>query len=153
MDNTDATREKNKLNRPVVSVRRIETFSAAHRLHNAKFSDEKNREIFGKCNNPNGHGHNYTVEVTLEGTVDEDTGMVINLVDLKQYIGDVLKTLDHKNLDLDVEYFKNVVSTAENIVVYIWEKMAEKLPDARLLKELTLHETGKNVVVYRGQMT
>lgn len=138
--------------RPIVRVKRIETFSAAHRLYNTKFSDEKNMEIFGKCANKNGHGHNYTVEVILEGPVDRDTGMVVNLVELKEYIGDVLKQLDHKNLDLDVEYFKNVVSTAENIAVYIWEKMVEKLPDSSLLKEVKLQETNKNSVVYRGQM-
>lgn len=137
--------------RPVVSITRTECFNAAHRLHNDKFSDEKNKEIFGKCNNKNGHGHNYTVEISLEGPVDPDTGMVVNLITVKDCIQNILKELDHKNLDLDVEYFKNVVSSAENIAIYIWDKMAETLPDASLLKEVKLHETSKNVVVYRGK--
>lgn len=151
MDKEGTPLEENK-KIPVVSVKRIETFSAAHRLYNAKFSDEKNMEIFGKCGNKNGHGHNYTVEVTLEGPVDQDTGMVMNLVAVKEYLQDILKKVDHKNLDVEVEYFKNIVSSAENIAVYIWEKMAEKLPDTSLLKEVKLHETNKNSVMYKGQL-
>lgn len=137
---------------PIVSVTRVESFNAAHRLHNPLFSDDKNKEIFGKCNNKNGHGHNYTVQVTVEGPVDQDTGMVINLVSLKDDIQRVISELDHKNLDLDVEYFKNVVSSSENIVVYIWDKLAESLPGG-LLKEVKLYETSKNIAVYRGKMT
>lgn len=137
--------------RPIVSVTRREGFNAAHRLHNNKLSDQENREIFGKCNNKNGHGHNYFVEITVEGPVDPDTGMVLNLTGLKRDIQRIIEGLDHKNLDLDVEYFKNVVSSAENIAVYFWDKLNPTVP-AGLLKEVKLYETSKNIAVYRGKM-
>lgn len=105
---------------PMVRLSRRETFSASHRLHNSGLSDEENQQIYSKCNNPNGHGHNYVVYVVLQGPIDKRTGMVYNLTDMKREIGKVLgiystvsvsilhtlDTLDHKNLDLDVEYFK-----------------------------------------------
>lgn len=91
---------------PIVSLCRRETFSASHRLHNPELSDEENLQIYSKCNNPNGHGHNYVVYLVLKGPVEETTGMVYNLADLKKELGNVLDTLDHKNLDLDVEYFR-----------------------------------------------
>ncbi|EGD79842.1 6-pyruvoyl tetrahydrobiopterin synthase, variant [Salpingoeca rosetta] len=100
---------------PVCYISRVESFSACHRLHSIHLSDEENKRIFGKCNNPNGHGHNYKVEVTLRGSVDPKTGMVINLVDLKQYMKKaIMDTMDHKHLDLDVPYFKHVVSFPSN---------------------------------------
>ena len=101
---------------PVVYISRAESFSACHRLHSKELSDEENQTMFGKCNNPNGHGHNYKVEVIVRGGVHPITGMVINLTDLKKYIHEaVMEPMDHKNLDLDVEYFRDTVSTAENI--------------------------------------
>ena len=85
-------------------------------------SNEENLKLFGKCNNPNGHGHNYKVVVTVHGEVDPVTGMVMNLTDLKEYIEEaIMKPLDHKNLDLDVLYFTDIVSTTENVAVYIWK--------------------------------
>ncbi|CAH1796418.1 unnamed protein product [Owenia fusiformis] len=129
---------------PVVYISRSETFSACHRLHSPLLSDEENRNIFGKCNNVNGHGHNYKVEVILKGKVDPVTGMVLNLVDLKQYINKgVMDVLDHKNIDKDVPYFKSRVSTAENIAVFIWSQLKKLLPEG-LLYEVKLYETEKN---------
>ncbi|XP_037610494.1 6-pyruvoyl tetrahydrobiopterin synthase isoform X2 [Sebastes umbrosus] len=113
-------------------ITRIQNFSACHRLHSVHLSDEDNQRVYGKCNNPNGHGHNYNVEVTVRGK-------------------DVIMTpLDHKNLDKDVPYFSTVVSTTENLAVYIWDNMVKVLPPD-LLYEIKIHETDKNVVVYRGE--
>ncbi|XP_064608752.1 6-pyruvoyl tetrahydrobiopterin synthase-like [Liolophura sinensis] len=139
--------------RPVVFVSRTESFSACHRLHSQKLSEKDNVDIFGKCNNPNGHGHNYKVEVIVRGPVDPITGMVINLVDLKAYIEKaIMSVLDHKNLDKDVPYFKDVVSTTENLAVFIWHQLTMLLPTG-LLYEVKIHETDKNVVFYRGDVT
>lgn len=91
---------------PKVRLCRTEHFSAAHRLHNPRWSVEENEHIYGKCNNPNGHGHNYAWKVVLEGNVDPQTGMVYNLSDLKREMADVLLKVDHKNLDLDVDHFR-----------------------------------------------
>merc|ERR1711976_1044735 len=92
-------------------------------------SSEDNKTIFGKCNNPNGHGHNCVVEVTVKGPVDHDTGMVMNLTDVKKIINEsVMKPLDHKNLDKDVPYFNQVVSTTENVAVFIWLQIKDELP-------------------------
>ncbi|TRY85007.1 hypothetical protein DNTS_016184 [Danionella cerebrum] len=114
-------------------------------------SDEENRRIFGKCNNPNGHGHNYRVEVTVRGKIDAETGMVMNISDLKDYIEEaIVKPLDHKNLDLDVPYFSHVVSTTENLSVFIWESLTALMPPDSL-HEIKVYETEKNIVVYRGE--
>ncbi|XP_070783198.1 6-pyruvoyl tetrahydrobiopterin synthase [Enoplosus armatus] len=132
-------------------ITRVESFSASHRLHSIHLSDEENKRVYGKCNNPNGHGHNYKVEVTVHGKIDRLTGMVMNLTDLKKCIEDVIMTtLDHKNLDKDVPYFANVVSTTENVAVYIWDNMVKALPP-NLLYEIKIHESDKNIVVYRGE--
>uniref|UniRef100_A0A3B3RDP7 6-pyruvoyl tetrahydrobiopterin synthase n=1 Tax=Paramormyrops kingsleyae TaxID=1676925 RepID=A0A3B3RDP7_9TELE len=126
-------------------ITRVESFSACHRLHNKSLSDEENKKIFGKCNNPHGHGHNY------KGQIDHVTGMVMNLTDLKRYIEEaVMIPLDHKNLDKEVPYFENVVSTTENLAVYIWDRLLKLLPPG-LLYEIKIHETDKNIVVYRGE--
>ncbi|XP_019938285.1 6-pyruvoyl tetrahydrobiopterin synthase [Paralichthys olivaceus] len=132
-------------------ITRIQSFSACHRLHSIHLSDEENRKVYGKCNNPHGHGHNYKVEVTVRGKIDRVTGMVMNLTDLKRCIEDVIMTpLDHKNLDKDVPYFANVVSTTENLAVYIWDNMVKALLP-NLLYEIKIHETDKNIVIYRGE--
>ncbi|XP_016095064.1 6-pyruvoyl tetrahydrobiopterin synthase [Sinocyclocheilus grahami] len=132
-------------------ITRVQSFSACHRLHSKSLSDEENKRIFGKCNNPNGHGHNYTVEVTVRGKIDRNTGMVMNLTDLKEYIEEaIMKPLDHKNLDLDVPYFADVVSTTENLSVFIWDSMVKLLPPGSLY-EIKIYETDKNIVVYRGE--
>ncbi|XP_059386098.1 6-pyruvoyl tetrahydrobiopterin synthase-like [Carassius carassius] len=131
-------------------ITRVQSFSACHRLHSKSLSDEENKRIFGKCNNPNGHGHNYTVEVTVRGKIDKKTGMVMNLTDLKEFIEEaIMKPLDHKNMDLDVPYFADVVSTTENLSVFIWESLEKLLPPDSL-HEIKIYETDKNIVVYRG---
>eukprot|EP00164_Ancoracysta_twista_P012713 GFYU01020042.1.p1 GENE.GFYU01020042.1~~GFYU01020042.1.p1 ORF type:complete len:142 (-),score=17.21 GFYU01020042.1:203-628(-) len=136
---------------PTCQIVRRETFSSSHRLHSHQLSDEQNKEVFGKCNNPNGHGHNYTVEVTIKGEIDPVTGMVMNLVDLKKAIWDTIGELDHHHIDLDVEYFitNKVVSTAENIAVYIYDQLTKRLPEHHVYK-IKLWESEKNVVVYKG---
>ncbi|XP_072339185.1 6-pyruvoyl tetrahydrobiopterin synthase isoform X2 [Scyliorhinus torazame] len=94
----------------MVMVTRVESFSAAHQLHSNCLNAEENKRIYGKCNNPNGHGHNYKVEVTVRGEVNPLTGMVINITELKEHMQEaIIKPLDHKNLDKDVPYFTNVV--------------------------------------------
>jgi 6-pyruvoyltetrahydropterin/6-carboxytetrahydropterin synthase len=124
-------------------------FSAAHRLHAPELSEDQNRAIFGKCNNPNGHGHNYTLEVTVGGAVDDSTGMVIDLVELDRKVRGVLDALDHRHLDREVAGFKRQTSTAENIVVYLWDELAPRLEGG--LTHLKLWETKNNVFEYSGQ--
>lgn len=131
-------------------VTRRMTFSAGHRLHNDALSAEENKLVFGKCNNPNGHGHNFTVEVTVAGEIDQRTGMVYNLRDLKTVMAEVIEQgLDHKNLNLDVPALKGIIPTAENLAVVIWNQLSERLP-AGLLDEVKLIETENNFVSYRG---
>jgi 6-pyruvoyltetrahydropterin/6-carboxytetrahydropterin synthase len=131
-------------------VTRRMTFSAGHRLHNDALSAEENKRIFGKCNNPNGHGHNFTVEVTVAGEIDARTGMVYNLRDLKKIMEEVIENgLDHKNLNLDVPELKGVIPTAENLAAAIWRMLAGRLPPG-LLQEVKLVETENNFVSFRG---
>lgn len=121
-------------------------FSSPH------LSDTDNKEIFGKCNNYNGHGHNYKVEVTVRGPVSKTTGMVMNLSDLKKYMNTaIMDNLDHKNLDKDVEYFKTNISTTENVAIYIWDQLKSILPEPNLLHEVKIYETDKNIVTYKGE--
>ncbi|KAI5282507.1 6-pyruvoyl tetrahydrobiopterin synthase isoform X2 [Manis pentadactyla] len=132
-------------------VTRLVSFSATHRLHSKSLSNQENLRLFGKCNNPNGHGHNYKVEVTVHGEIDPVTGMVMNLTDLKKHMEEaIMKPLDHKNLDLDVPYFTDTVSTTENVAVYIWENLQKLLPVGVLYK-VKVYETDNNSVVYKGQ--
>ena len=134
----------------IASITRRLTFSAAHRLHSEKLSPAENRRVFGKCNHPNGHGHNYTVEVTVAGPIDATTGMVYNLTDLKQVMSDVIEhDIDHKNLNVDVPAFKNLNPTAENIAAVLWGLLEKRLPKG-LLKEVRLIETENNFVSYKG---
>lgn len=130
------------------AVIRKEHFNAAHRLYNQAWSDEKNQEIFGKCNNPNYHGHNYDLLVKLSGYPDPETGYVFDLKILSDIIKEfVLDIFDHKNLNLDVEYFNNLNPTAENIAVVIYDILREKLDEKFDLK-ITLFETERNYVEY-----
>lgn len=131
-------------------VTRRMTFAAGHRLHNEALSAEENRRLYGKCNNPNGHGHNFVVEVTVAGEIDPRTGMVFNLRDLKKVMAEVIEEgLDHKNLNLDVPAFKGVIPTAENIAAVLWRLLRERLPQGAL-HEVRLIETENNSVSYRG---
>ncbi len=136
---------------PVVYLTRRAQFNAAHRLHSADLSDEENRQVFGKCNNLYGHGHNYVLEVTIKGEVDPRTGMVINLTDLKAAIEEaIIKPMDHKHLNFDVPIFRDLNPTAENMAVVFWQ-LLEKQLGSDLLFEVKLHETENNLVVYRGE--
>jgi len=136
---------------PTVYLSRRAVFSSSHRLHSEHLSDEENHRLFGKCNNPRGHGHNYTVEVVVKGEVDPRTGIVMNLTDLKRAIDEtVMRELDHRNLNEDVPAFRGVNPTAEMIAVTIW-KMIEPRIGGASLHEIRLHETENNVVVYRGE--
>jgi 6-pyruvoyltetrahydropterin/6-carboxytetrahydropterin synthase len=133
-----------------VTVSRKAQFNAAHRLFNPAWSDEKNDEVFGKCNNPNYHGHNYVLTVSVKGTIDPETGYVIDMKDLKMLILDhVEKPFDHRNLNLDTPEFKNLNPTAENIAVVIWHKLRPHLK-AELELKVTLHETERNFVEFEG---
>ncbi len=129
-----------------ITVSRKAHFNAAHRLHNPHWSDEKNQTIFGLCNNPNYHGHNYDLIVSVKGELDPDTGYVIDTKILKDLIKiHVEEPFDHKNLNLDTEEFSNLNPTAENIAAVIWNKMRAALPEALDLK-ITLYETERNFV-------
>ncbi len=133
-----------------VSVTRQVHFSAAHRLHNAAREPAWNEKTFGACNNPNFHGHNYELEVTVSGEIDPTTGFVIDLVVLKRLVDEnVVSVLDHKNLNLDVPWFAKHIPTAENIAVFCWEQLATRLPAGRLAN-IRLWETPRNYVDYQG---
>lgn len=132
-------------------VTRREHFSAAHRLYNPSWSDEQNDRVFGKCNNPAGHGHNYYVEVTVAGEVDPETGYVVDLKELKRVIhAHVIDKLDHRNLNTDVDFLSGVNPTAENIAIGIWNQLVDRMPQGKLY-QIRLYETEKNIVDYRGE--
>ncbi len=134
-----------------VTVSRKAHFNAAHRLYRKDWSDEQNEVIFGKCNNPNYHGHNYEIIASVTGEINKDTGYVIDVKFLKNIIKEeVEEAFDHKNLNLDVKEFKILNPTAENIVVVIYNKIKEKL-DPKLDLEVTLYETPRNFVTYSGK--
>jgi 6-pyruvoyltetrahydropterin/6-carboxytetrahydropterin synthase len=134
-----------------MKVCRRETFNAAHRLHNPNWSKEKNDEIFGLCNNPNYHGHNYVLEVWVDGSIDPDTGYVIDTKILKQLIKEeVVEPFDHRNLNLDVPEFSNLNPTAEHIAIVIWNKLRKRLPE-QLSLLIRLYETERNIVEYDGK--
>src|SRR5210317_1536389 len=112
----------------VVYITRRETFAAAHRLFKPELSDEENLKLFGKCSNPNWHGHNYTLEVIVAGQVDEDTGFVMDLKELKEVMrNNVISKVDHKNLNLDSDFMKGKIPTSENIVIAIWKELKDKI--------------------------
>jgi len=131
-----------------VKVTRKEHFNAAHRLFNPMWTDEKNTEVFGKCSNPHYHGHNYEMEVSLIGEPDPETGYLFDLKILSDLIREhILNAFDHKNLNLDTVYFKNLNPTAENIVVVIWQILRQHIDNKYELK-IKLYETERNIVEY-----
>jgi 6-pyruvoyltetrahydropterin/6-carboxytetrahydropterin synthase len=131
-----------------VKVSRKEHFNAAHRLFNPEWSTEENFKVFGKCSNPNYHGHNYELIVSLIGEANETTGYVYDLKVLSDIIKEnVLEKLDHKNLNLDTDYFRSLNPTAENIVVVIWRILRQKI-DSQFELKITLYETERNFVEY-----
>ncbi|MBS7401870.1 MAG: 6-carboxytetrahydropterin synthase [Eubacteriales bacterium] len=133
-----------------VTVNRKAHFNAAHRLYNPNWDDAKNKEVYGKCSNPHYHGHNYELIVSVRGEIDPETGFVMNLDVLRRIIEvEVEDYLDHKNLNIEVEEFKTLNPTAENIVIVIWNKIKAKLDQGLDLK-VTLYETPRNFVEYSG---
>jgi 6-pyruvoyltetrahydropterin/6-carboxytetrahydropterin synthase len=126
-------------------------FSASHRLHSPNLSDEENRKRFGKCNNPQGHGHNYELEVTVRGEVPADTGMVIDLKQLSDIIErEIVEKVDHKHLNFDVDFLKGFVPTAENIARAFWQILEPKITGGKLYS-VKLVESENNFVEYRGE--
>ncbi|HVO74461.1 MAG TPA: 6-carboxytetrahydropterin synthase [Ignavibacteriaceae bacterium] len=135
----------------MVYVTRRETFSAAHRLFNPKYSDDENERIFGKCSNPNWHGHNYVLEVVVAGTPDPETGFVLNLSDLKEIIREfILDKVDHKNLNTETPFMKGIIPSTENITIAIWRELSEKIPTGKLYS-VKVSETENNFFEYRGE--
>lgn len=134
----------------MVYVTRREVFSASHRLFNPDLSDEENFEIFDKCANKNGHGHNYTLEVVVAGEINKNTGYVIDLKLLKEIIREhVIKKVDHKHLNSDVDFLEGVIPTAENIAIGIWNQLVDKIPSGKLYS-VKLYETENNYAEYFG---
>lgn len=135
----------------MVYITRKAHFCASHRLYNPDWPDEKNRAVFGKCNNPNGHGHNYEIEVTVAGKPPRETGMVIDLKRLGDIIEDeIVERVDHKNVNLDVDFLKDVIPTAENMAIAFWAILEKKIPEGRLVS-IKLYESDNNFVEYRGE--
>lgn len=131
-----------------ISIYRKAHFNAAHRLHNPAWSDEQNRKVFGLCNNPNGHGHNYELEVKVTGEIDPETGMVLDLGWLADVIRDQVEVrFDHKHLNMDTEEFRSLNPTAENICITIWQILRRHLPENYELL-VRLYETPRNFVEY-----
>ena len=133
-----------------VKVSRKASFNAAHRLHRDDWDAEKNRTVFGKCNNPSYHGHNYNLIVSVRGEIDQETGFVMDLKVLKDLIHEEIEEyLDHRNLNLDVPEFKELNPTAENIAMVIWNRLRPHIDGAKEL-EVVLYETPRNFVTYNG---
>ncbi len=131
-------------------VSRKAHFNAAHRLFRLDWSDEKNATIFGKCSNPNFHGHNYELIVSVTGEIDKETGFVMDMKVLKTLIRDEIENyFDHKNLNIEVSEFKNLNPTAENIAMIIWNKLRIHIDVSKEL-EVILYETQRNYVTYSG---
>jgi len=134
---------------PLRITRRV-SFAASHRLFNPSFDDAANDRVFGQCNNPNGHGHNYVLEVTVAGSIDPETGMVVNLKDLKRVLADrVVTDCDHKHLNLDVPWLEGTIPTAENLAVAFWGRLAGAVAPARL-DRVRVFESDDNMAEYTG---
>ena len=135
----------------MVYVTRRVTFNAAHRLFNPHLSDEENFKVFGKCSNPNWHGHNYVLEVIVAGEINPETGFVINLKDLKEIIErNVIEKVDHKNLNLETDFMKGKIPTTENFTIGIWNQLVDKIPNGKLYS-VKLSETENNFFEYKGE--
>lgn len=136
----------------MIYITRQEHFNAAHRLFCSDFSDEKNLEVFGKCSNPNWHGHNYKLQVTVGGSVNQETGFVINLKILSTIIQEcVIEKIDHKNINIEVDFMKGQLASTENLAIAIWNQLEEPVnkQHGHLIK-IALHETESNWVEYYG---
>ena len=137
---------------PRVRVTRRLHFNAAHRLYRADWSEERNQEVFGDCSNPNWHGHNYEIDVTIEGSVNPSTGYVLDLKLLKEAVQEVvIRDVDHRNLNLEVPWLEGINPTTENFVVAIWHRLEPRIPENVRLHRITLWETPRNYVEYSGE--
>lgn len=135
----------------MVYLTRRTSFSASHRLWSNQLTEAENYAMYEKCANPNGHGHNYVLEVTVKGIPDPQTGMVLNLTELKHAMNErIVKWVDHKHLNYDVPWLEGFIPTTEVLVIKFWERLADSLP-AGMLNEVKLHETENNVASYRGE--
>jgi 6-pyruvoyltetrahydropterin/6-carboxytetrahydropterin synthase len=142
------------MKKPCVEITRREEFSAAHRLHNPALSDEENRHLYGICNNPNGHGHNYAVEVTVRGPVPDGTGMVMDLNRLMVILKEeLIDAVDHKHLNLDVPFMAGIIPTAENVVIAFWKRIEPRIQrfEGTRLQRIRLYESRNNFVDYQGE--
>ena len=136
----------------MIELTRRYGFPAAHILSQPSFSAEQNLATYGKCANPNGHGHNYVLEVTVRGEIAPETGMVLDLKTLKKLINqEIVDKVDHKNFNMDVDFMQGVIPTAENIAIKFWEILESKIENGSL-HELKLYESERNYVVYRGEL-
>ena len=136
---------------PLLRATRRVHFSAAHRLFRSDWTDERNAEVFGDCANPSWHGHNYELEVTVEGPVDTETGFVMDLKRLKEALeAQVLSDVDHRNLNSEVEWLAGVNPTAENLAVAIWGRILHAVPEGVRLAKVVVHETPRNSAEYSG---
>jgi 6-pyruvoyltetrahydropterin/6-carboxytetrahydropterin synthase len=135
---------------PKIELGRRYRFAASHRLHSAQLSEEENCRVFGKCNNPHGHGHNYVVEVAVSGAVDPATGMIVDLTDLDSFVErEVIEPFDHKSFNEDVPAFREVVPTTENVCKEIYQRL-KHFPKAKL-ERVRLEETSNNAFEYAGE--
>jgi 6-pyruvoyltetrahydropterin/6-carboxytetrahydropterin synthase len=135
---------------PTVTVTRRLHFNAAHRVHNPALSDTENTRLFGKCNNPNWHGHNYILDVSVSGEISVKTGYVVDLAHLKEIVTrEVIDKVDHRNLNVEVDFMKGLIPTTENVVVAIWNVLKPVVAPAKL-ERLVLWETQNNAAEYRG---
>jgi 6-pyruvoyltetrahydropterin/6-carboxytetrahydropterin synthase len=137
----------------MIYLTRRERFSAAHRMYKPDWSDDKNLEIFGKCSNPNWHGHNYVLYVTVAGSINSEIGYVINMDTLKSIIKErIIDKVDHKNLNLEVDFMKGLVTTTENLAMAIWDELKEPLEEmGARLHHIRIEETENNTVEYYGE--
>jgi 6-pyruvoyltetrahydropterin/6-carboxytetrahydropterin synthase len=136
---------------PIVTVTRRMTFNAAHRVHNPALSDLENARLFGKCNNPNWHGHNYVLEISVRGPVDDTTGYVMDLAHLREVAHrEVIEKVDHRNLNIDVDFMHGVIPTTENLAVACWRILAPALEPAQL-QRIRLWESENNMVESTGE--
>jgi 6-pyruvoyltetrahydropterin/6-carboxytetrahydropterin synthase len=137
----------------LVYITRRFHFSASHRVYNPEFADDKNYEIYGKCANPSGHGHNYIMDVTIAGDVDPQIGFVMDLTELKHLVEKrIIEKVDHHNLNTDVEFMKDIIPSTENIAIKFWEQIEPSINNShRKLHSIRLQETVNNTVEYKGK--
>jgi len=137
----------------MIYIKRRFHFSASHRVYNPSLSDEENYKVYGKCSNPNGHGHNYIMDVTLAGEIDPETGFVMDLTQLKKIVEEkIISKVDHRNLNIDVDFMKGVLPSTENVAVKFWQQIVGEINNSsRKLYSVKIRETVNNSVEYKGE--